>query len=300
MGQVSLDAEIQGFLTTGLDYIRANIGVCDAIFETWLLPHMQRLYGQEAINQVKQWLKDNEVPVVLSWGLQNAKFPCLSVHLAQEQERVEAATLSDHADLVDNFIDQPVIVPSFVPKKFSQSSGKVTPPASVVISNVFPGSVLVDHKREEYLIKSPIDDTSFTIDLIGKPVDARSMFVKAGPGQINEPLRGASSRSLAHVDIGIHAAVDYQVGLWLYYLVQFIFFRFKLDMETRGIQLHTFAGSEFNKDSKFLPENVFSRWYRYSAQVSIEWTEPWATRPGGFTLTTRDPGGVTLSSTTTK
>jgi len=290
MGSVSLDAEIQGFVSVGLDYLRANIDICDQIFETWLAPHMEKIYGQREIDRVKRWLQDTDVPVVLSWGLQNAKWPTLSIHLAQEQENTSAAALSDQATMIDQFVEPATVVDYFVPSKYTITDADyavVTVPKSIDLSNVYPGQVLVDGKGEEYLISVPISDNTFTIMISGEPVDARRMKIKASAGLSNEPLRGSSSRSLGHVDIGIHAADDYQVVLWLYYIIQWIFFRFKLDMEKRGIQLQTFSGSEFNKDSKFLPNNVYSRWFRYSAQVSVEWTEPWAAKPilGSLTVT---------------
>jgi len=297
MGAISLDAEIQGFVTLGIDYLRANIEVLDQIFETWLAPHMEKIYGQREIDRVKRWLLDTDVPVVLSWGLQNAKWPCISIHLAQEQERVEAAALSDQATMVDNLVDQPMVVPTFVPKSYVEAGdvGVITVPKKIDLTDVYVGQVVVDAKGEEYLIVSPVTSDSVAIQLVGGHVDSSKFYIKAGPGQVNEQLRGASSRSLAHVDLGIHADQDYQVVLWIYYLVQWIFFRFKLDMEKYGIQLQTFSGSEFNKDSKFLPNNVYSRWYRYSAQVSVEWTEPWATTPAGIQLVTRDPNGVQIT-----
>lgn len=288
MGSVSLDVEIQGFLSTGLDYVRAHPEVCDEIFDTWLQPHLEKLYGRRAIEQARKWLTDNDIPVVLSWGLQNAKLPCLSVHLAQDPERVESAALSDHAGFVGSEVAQPVIVPPFTPKAYDPDAGIVTVGRGISLNStaIAPNHVMVDYKGEEYLVQSPITDTSFAIDTTGDPVDPRKLYVKAGPGMAIEQKRGGSARFLTHVDIGFHATTDHQTVLWLYYTVSWILFRFKLDMERRGIQLQTYAGSEFNKDSKFLAENVYSRWMRYSAQVSVEWTEPAGALMGGLNVTT--------------
>jgi len=276
MPSVCLDLEIQGVLSSGLAYVRAHPEVLNEVFERWREPHLRTLYGEAEIGRVRKWFLGTDIPVVLSWGLQNVQLPCISIHLAQDPERVEAAALSDSAGLLDHWVPQPVIVPSFVPLHYDPA-GVVTAPPGVKLHQLRPGLVLVDAKGEEYYITSPIAPPTFTIDLSDPnttPVNPQTLYIKAGPGQLNKADEAYSSRFMGHVDIGFHADVDFQTVLWLYYIIEWVLFRFKLDMERNGIQLQTFSGSEFAKDSKFLPENIYSRWMRFSAQVYVEWKIP--------------------------
>ena len=73
------------------------------------------------------------------------------------------------------------------------------------------------------------------------------------------------------LDVGIHSAKEGDYVLWLYYITQFIFFLFKRDFEYYGLQLHTYRASAFNKESKYLANNVWSRWIRINVKVYNTW-----------------------------
>jgi hypothetical protein len=65
------------------------------------------------------------------------------------------------------------------------------------------------------------------------------------------------------LDIGIHSdKADDQV-LWLYYILSYILFKKKRMAERLGLKLHTFSASDYNRESKYLGENVWSRWIRF-------------------------------------
>jgi len=69
------------------------------------------------------------------------------------------------------------------------------------------------------------------------------------------------------VDIGIHADKSADHVLWLYYIISYILFREKPLAIKFGLELHTFSASDYNKESKYLAENVYSRWIRYRCTV---------------------------------
>jgi hypothetical protein len=65
------------------------------------------------------------------------------------------------------------------------------------------------------------------------------------------------------LDIGIHAGKQGDQVLWLYYIVSHILFKNKLMAERLGLKLHTFSASDYNKESKYMAENIWTRWIRY-------------------------------------
>jgi len=73
------------------------------------------------------------------------------------------------------------------------------------------------------------------------------------------------------LDIGIHASTEGDYVLWLFYIVQFIIFAFKTEFEAAGLQLHTYRASAFNKDSKYMANNIWSRWLRFTATTWNTW-----------------------------
>lgn len=85
-----------------------------------------------------------------------------------------------------------------------------------------------------------------------------------GDGDDSEILTGASTVSL---DIGIHADKAKDNVLWMYYILTYIFYKEKLLGRKLGLQLYTFRASDYNKESKYMADNVWSRWIRFRCTV---------------------------------
>lgn len=69
------------------------------------------------------------------------------------------------------------------------------------------------------------------------------------------------------LDIGIHADRSKDHVLWMYYIMNYIFFKEKLVGESLGLQLYTFRASDYSKESKYMADNVWSRWVRFRCTV---------------------------------
>ena len=85
-----------------------------------------------------------------------------------------------------------------------------------------------------------------------------------GMGEETEMLVGPSTVSL---DIGIHADKAKDVVLWMYYLIVYILYKEKMTGRGLGLQLYTFRANEYNKESKYMADNVWSRWVRFRCTV---------------------------------
>ncbi len=85
-----------------------------------------------------------------------------------------------------------------------------------------------------------------------------------GMGEDNDIQVGVSTVSL---DIGIHADKSKDHPLWMYYILTYIFYKEKLLGRKLGLQLYTFRASDYNKESKYMGDNVWSRWIRFRATV---------------------------------
>jgi len=69
------------------------------------------------------------------------------------------------------------------------------------------------------------------------------------------------------LDIGIHADKSKDHVLWLYYMINYILYRKKGMLRKLGLQLITFNASDYNKESKYMAENVWTRWIRFRCTV---------------------------------
>ena len=85
-----------------------------------------------------------------------------------------------------------------------------------------------------------------------------------GMGEDTEVLVGPATVSL---DIGIHADKTKDVVLWMYYIVVYILYKEKMIGRELGLQLYTFRANEYNKESKYMADNVWSRWVRFRCTV---------------------------------
>lgn len=272
----SLDIEIQSILQFGFDYVRSHIDELDHIFAHLNESHLFTAYGDKEILRIKQWIQDNDVPIVLPWSLNAAKAPQISVHISSAQEDVENAFLADHSgDYERTPIDPRLIVPTFVPASINTVGDEITVPEGVDLSLARPGHIIIDGKQPEgemYQIVQIYGDTvKFLLTTDSLPFEKREAKITSF---INEEIRKrGESYFRESIDIGIHGHGDQNTVLWLYSIVKWILLRFKPEIEKRCMDLSTFSASDFRKDNQFLGENIYSRWIRFTARTRVFWRE---------------------------
>jgi len=271
MSITSFDIEVYAILKAGIAHIRSNIDVLDKIFDNFNSDHLKNLYGKKEIERIKEFVRDNDIPVKLAWNLTPQDIPCYSLHLAQSTEDVGKAFLHDYAGEVIETKDQPRIInEKFVPSSYDEAGGTLVAPNTVDLTLTRPGHILVDAKKEKYLIIN-ITNQVIEIQVEGDRPDMAKVHIesfitktrkKRGEAYFNE-----------QIDVGVHAHGDKNTVLWLYYILVWILLRFKPEIERRCLDLTTFSASDFRRDSQFLAENVFTRWVRLSARTRVSWEE---------------------------
>lgn len=85
-----------------------------------------------------------------------------------------------------------------------------------------------------------------------------------GMGEENDILTGPVTVS---IDIGIHADKAKDHVLWMYYILLYILYREKMVGHRLGLQMYTYRASDYNKESKYMGDNVWSRWVRFRCTV---------------------------------
>ena len=55
--------------------------------------------------------------------------------------------------------------------------------------------------------------------------------------------------------------------LWMYYILTYIFYKEKVLGRKLGLQIFTFRANDYNKESKYMADNVWSRWVRFRCTV---------------------------------
>lgn len=85
-----------------------------------------------------------------------------------------------------------------------------------------------------------------------------------GMGEDSDILTGPVTVS---IDIGIHADKAKDHVLWMYYILLYILYREKMVGQRLGLQVYTYRASDYNKESKYMADNVWSRWVRFRTTV---------------------------------
>ena len=75
-----------------------------------------------------------------------------------------------------------------------------------------------------------------------------------------------------NLDVGVHTSKEGDYVIWLYYMAQYVMFAFKQAAEHMGMQLHTYRATPFNKESKYMANNIWTRWLRVRTTVWNTWT----------------------------
>lgn len=73
------------------------------------------------------------------------------------------------------------------------------------------------------------------------------------------------------MDIALHGTKNTDEVLWMYYMVNYILFKRKRHAEALGLQLHTFAATDYSRDIERSAENIWVRTIRFKATVQNFW-----------------------------
>lgn len=76
------------------------------------------------------------------------------------------------------------------------------------------------------------------------------------------------------VDVGIHMSRGGDQVLWVYYIVSYLLFKYKLDFERLGLKLHTYSASDYAKDADKMGasgNNIWTRWIRFRCTTENFW-----------------------------
>lgn len=90
-------------LKKGIEELKSNPDKLEDIFGYMRLDGVSNTYGDQYINQVKDWFINTKIPVLQAWSLSQQRIPCISVHLSSESEDESKAAIDDYlGDTPDN------------------------------------------------------------------------------------------------------------------------------------------------------------------------------------------------------
>lgn len=82
--------------------LRTNKAAFLDIFAEFAQDELAEEYGEAYIEQIWTWFTTTKVPVIQSWSFNSQKVPCISVHLANEQEDESKIAFDDFGGTFDD------------------------------------------------------------------------------------------------------------------------------------------------------------------------------------------------------
>ena len=80
------EVAIRRVINDGFKKLRADKTAFTEIFADFAKDELAEEYGADYVEQIWIWFTTTKIPVIQSWSFNAQKIPCISVHLANEQE----------------------------------------------------------------------------------------------------------------------------------------------------------------------------------------------------------------------
>jgi len=264
---------LESIILDGLTSIRNSIDTendkIEEIFAELSAPHLNKYYGDNEINKIKDLVKNN-IYVTQSFPIGDMKMPLICINANDESEDESNEHIEDFFFEEDTPITPTTIVGPFTIDNYNSVTGKVTLNiANPDLSNVRITHYLQDGNNNKFKILGGITNN---------PSDKHFMI---SPGQT---INLANSSVISSVSIqrktrrGIKTSVNLSIDIiaqiplfvkYLFIMLKYIIASSKEEMIRRGFGLVKFNGSSFSMVEGKEPEF----WYQRSLNLQIKLIE---------------------------
>ena len=306
MGIPAIDLVLLNLIQKGIDNIRRSPWQLDFIFEDLVDPtlNLQTKYGQQEINNAKNWFMNNDIKVNLAYNRDSVKFPSITIAMNSSVENRDRAILGDVASPTydelkpdSQYEPTPRIVSGPFPSiSYNKSTGLVTIPAPFDTTLVFSGQTLRSAvSGQYYTITSINDSTSFYI-----PTNINDNFAEGyiAPAYMNLKVRREIALFDESFDISCSVKGDSGELTWLHSIVQYILLREKKYLAEKQNFGLTFIssgpvnGNEWSEIGN--GELVYERTIRIDGIVEYTWVSSLVDHIEGTSVTVNftQPGNI--------
>jgi hypothetical protein len=269
---------IESIIRDGLQNVKNDKTIIDSIFNQLIRTYNDRKYGAAEIAKIKA-LVDKDIPVLYSYAQVDAQSMSFTIMVGSDEEDKNRAHLSDHYEELENEIVDPVKlqalhrVDNLQVLSYDTLTGKIIVDDTTNLSPVYRGMLYVDSVGNEFDIVTGINNTpgdkSFYIQK-GAEVDISNTdgFIKSSLDFERYELRGVTGN--VRLVIGCHSK-DALTTKYMYILLKYFLLSRKKDMISRSFYVSTYSGSDFNRDSEYVGDQVYTRFLTTSGKVDDTW-----------------------------
>jgi len=277
MGIFPGDLIIKAALELGLEDLRKNPWVIEDCFKVLIEnPMLRQKYGMKEIDNAKNFILNNEIPVYLRHRVDKQEFPCLTLSIGEGQEDKDLATLADQSVCVEDLSGEEVgraityIVPPFTPVSYDKANGIIEVPEDIYeYKYIGEGMVALDPETGNgYYVIEKLAPNSFRIQ-----ADAEiAQTVAIAPRYLMYRARRERATLQQTYNIGCHVSGDPATLIFLHSITKYLLFRYREGLlENNGFDLSRLRETDLIRNEAFNIENVYSRWLILSGQVEESW-----------------------------
>lgn len=105
-----VDFTLEAVLRVGIDWFLTNPEAPNLVFGHLKSSWLNTRYGQNKIDDIGNFIKKYEIPIVQHWSLIAEKAPCISIQLLDANEEESRAALDNHQEMLDALDNQNNII----------------------------------------------------------------------------------------------------------------------------------------------------------------------------------------------
>lgn len=197
-------------------------------------------YGIAELEKAKKWFMETEIPIAIFYHRDNISSPLIAVSLEESTEA--ESTLGDVSkegafESVDStdIVAMPLSAAGpFTPTDYDSSTGIITVPANIDLSEVYPGMVIVDKKRNQSHVISDIYDDKLVIP-IGVTADFTNTIVAPSDNLYIASIESCHFKETYRIDL--YVSGNATLLIYLHSIVQFALLKYKQELfEARGFE----------------------------------------------------------------
>jgi hypothetical protein len=272
---------IESIIRDGLANLKANPKVIESVFAQLTRAYANRKYGLAEITKIKALIADpsKEIAILFSYHEVDSKPYSYSIMVGTDSENKARTHLDDHFEGIEEQITDPIElealhrVDNINVTGYDPLTGKVSVVDATDLSPVYRNMIYVDAAGTEFTILTGINNTpgdkSFFIQKQAE-VDfvTPTAYIRSSLDYKAYEVRGTTSA--VNLIVGVHSK-DALTTKYLYILLKYFLLSRKKDLIKRGIYTVTYDGSDFNRDSQFTGDQVFSRFLTISGKIDDIW-----------------------------
>lgn len=265
------DIVIRSAVVAAILDLRANPWLLDYVFAGLAQDALTKSdYGDKEIAQAKKWFLATEIPVFMSYRMDEVKMPCISITLADAAEAETTVSDVHYQVQEDNDREWPSLTPVFAPTSYNALTGTVKVPESLSKSLILaPGQFLIDRTGKAHQILEVLDLTTIMIKP-GTVADFNEAVIKGSRPAFVAHLESVAMKET--YSIGCHVQSEPVYLSYLYSILLWALLRYKQDLlEGRGFERSQISASDFRRNEAFEAEHVFSRHINITGYVRQVW-----------------------------